>query len=90
MELPTLTLWVCEYTLKPLYDSKAIERHKLKVSRKSEPIFCSILTLLCAGATRQSIEAPSWDGDISRGRLVEEFAADLLLGGRSRVEPTVN
>jgi len=33
MELPTLTLWVCEYTLKPLYDSKAIERHKLKVQQ---------------------------------------------------------
>eukprot|EP00656_Telonema_subtile_P045819 TRINITY_DN5207_c0_g1_i2.p1 TRINITY_DN5207_c0_g1~~TRINITY_DN5207_c0_g1_i2.p1 ORF type:complete len:465 (-),score=87.23 TRINITY_DN5207_c0_g1_i2:58-1452(-) len=33
MELPTLQLWVCEYTLKPFYDSKAIERHKLKVDQ---------------------------------------------------------
>lgn len=33
MELPTLQLWVCEYTLKPFYDSKAIERHKLKVQQ---------------------------------------------------------
>eukprot|EP00658_Telonema_sp_P-2_P065874 TRINITY_DN55020_c0_g1_i2.p1 TRINITY_DN55020_c0_g1~~TRINITY_DN55020_c0_g1_i2.p1 ORF type:complete len:481 (-),score=97.98 TRINITY_DN55020_c0_g1_i2:23-1465(-) len=31
MDLPTLTLWVCEYTLKPFCDPKAIERHKLKV-----------------------------------------------------------
>lgn len=70
MELPTLTLWVCEYTLKPLCDRKAIERHKLKVSQgkvlKHPP---GMEVYRSEGLTRASPQLCFWEVDGAAARV---------------------
>lgn len=74
LDLPTLTLWVCEYSLKPFYDTKAIERHKLKVQQGKilkHPPGSEIYR--CEGGSKHAPQISFWEVDGAAQRVYCQY-----------------